>query len=108
MAYGRKYIWAVINAVDIDGEQQWNQIGYIRQLIAKSYIPLSQVCLLQRFPYYWLCVRRNHWSPVDSLTKGPVLWSFDVFIDFDQNKQLNKQGGDSGDSRRYDAHEMPL
>ena len=36
-------------------------------------------------------VRGIHWSPVDSLHKGPVMRSFDVFFDISVCKQLNKQ-----------------
>ena len=37
-----------------------------------------------------LC-EENHWSPVDSPHKGPVILNFDVFDCVPMNKLLNKQ-----------------
>ena len=36
-------------------------------------------------------MRGIHWSLVNSLHKGPVMWSFEVFLDVSQYKLLNKQ-----------------
>ena len=45
----------------------------------------------KRFPYYWPFARGIHWSLVDSLSKRPVMWSFDVCFDVSLCKLLNKQ-----------------
>ena len=47
--------------------------------------------LWKHFPNYWLHVRGttgHQWIP---LTKGPVMWRFDVFCAVSLNKLLNKQ-----------------
>ena len=56
-------------------------------------------------------VRKIHRSPMDSLHKRPVVWSFDIFFDLRLSKRMSKQSG-HGDLRchhtHYDVTEMEI
>ena len=40
----------------------------------------DDVIILKQFLDYWLFLREIHWSLVDFLPMGPVMWSFYVFL----------------------------
>ena len=54
----------------------------------KTFLNRDQQCALshdavmtwKRFPHYWPFVKEINWSSISSLHKGPLMWSFRVFI----------------------------
>ena len=63
----------------------------------------DDVMTWKRFPPYWPFVKRNQWSPVDSLQKGSVVSGYDVLFANSTNKLLSLSKVDC-DLRSHDAH----